>query len=274
MNSASVFLLSLLIPIFSWAYIPVETKSGEQNELPNAIEGVGIDEKLNQFLPGEVTLVKENGEKTKLKDFLGLGRPVILSLVYYSCPSLCNLHLRGVFDVLSRLKLKPGEDYELLAVSIDPKEDSDLAAAKKSTYLEQFNIPNSGQGLHFLTAPGEDIKKLSSAVGFRYKWNEKAQEWAHASAAIISTPDGKISRYLHGVYFEPKTFRLSVVEASKGLVGSIIDSVALYCFRYDPSTNKYAFYAFNVMRAAAVIMLVILLVWLVPVWIRSRRRQI
>ena len=146
MTRVTSLVFTLFFPLFTMAYIPVETKPGEQNEIPEAIVGVGIDEKINDFLPGDVTLIKENGEKTQLKDFLGLGRPVILSMVYYSCPSLCNLHLRGVFDVFREMKLKPGVDYEFLAVTIDPKEDSDLAASKMATYLEQFNIPNSGQG--------------------------------------------------------------------------------------------------------------------------------
>src|SRR5690606_30189228 len=133
-----------------------------------------------------------------------------------------------------------------VALSIDPREDSDLASAKKHTYMEEFlnSDATKAQGIHFLTGTEENIKKLAEEVGFKYKWVEENKEWAHASAAILSTPQGKISRYLHGVHFDPKTFRLSVVEASKGVIGTISDTFALFCFRYDPKTNKYSIYIF------------------------------
>ncbi len=253
------------------AYIP-DTKMGEQNELPNAIEGVGIDEKLNTQLP-DVTLVNEQGNSVKISDYYSNSKPVILSLVYFSCPSLCNLHLKGVFDVFKELSLTPGKDFEFLAVTIDSKEDHDLAAAKKDTYVTEFlsDKADMDSGIHFLTGTEENISKLAKTVGFNYKWNAEANEWAHASAAIISTPQGVISRYLHGVFFEPKTFRLSVVEASKGMIGSITDNFALFCFRYDPKTNKYAFYIMNILRGLAGLVLALLLAWLVPFWLRSKK---
>lgn len=262
-----LFVLSLN---FSHAYQPV-TEGGAQNELPQAIEGVGIDEKLNNNLPSDVTLINESGKDVKISDFYSDKKPVILSMVYYSCPSLCNLHLKGVFEVFKELGLKPGKDFEFLAVTIDPKETADLAAAKKETYLAEFleSFENPSAGIHFLTGDQENITRLAKDVGFKFKWNKDANEWAHASAAIISTPQGLISRYLHGVYFEPKTFRLSVVEASKGMIGSITDNFALFCFRYDPKANKYAFYIINILRVVAALVLLALMAWLVPFWLKS-----
>ncbi len=268
--------IKLLLIVFTipWAlaYIP-DTKSGEQNEIPDAIEGVGIDENLNKNLPDDLPFVNEKGESVKIADFYSDNKPVILSLVYYSCPSLCNLHLKGVFDVFKELQLTAGKDFEFIAVSIDPKEEADLAAAKKETYISEYlgDQTESGDGIHFLTGPQESISQLARRVGFKFKWNEQANEWAHASAAIITTPQGLISRYMHGVYFDPQTFRLSVVEASEGRVGSLADNFALFCFRYDPKTNKYSIYIINILKGVAALVLLLLLVWLVPFWWRSNK---
>lgn len=265
-------LLFTLTSTFLNAYLP-STEGGDKNEIPDAIEGIGIDEKLNTNLPSNVELINEKGETVRVADFYSSEKPLILSMVYYSCPSMCNLHLKGVFEAFRELDLKPGKDFEFLAVTIDPRENSDLASAKKDTYVSEFlkEQENPDKGIHFLTGTQENITKLAQSVGFKYKWNEQAQEWAHASAAIISTPKGLISRYLHGVFFEPKTFQLSVVEASKGQVGSFTDNFALFCFRYDPKANKYAFYIMNILRVLAGAVLLALMFWLVPFWLRSYR---
>ena len=253
------------------SYDPTQTER-EQNEIPKELRNIGIDEKLGHNLKDlSIQLVDDDGTPRKFGDLLTPRRPIILSLVYFNCPSLCNLHLNGVLDSLQQISLKPGEDYEILAVSFDPQENSDLAAAKKLTYLAKYEFLKKGEGIHFLTGDENSLKTLADTIGFKYKWDETSKEWAHASAAVIITPEGTISRYLHGVYFEPKTFRLSIVEASKGLIGSVIDSVMLFCFRYDPKANKYAWYAFNVMRGGAAFALLVLLIWLVPFWMRQQR---
>lgn len=266
-----LLLIVLTVP-FIQAYLP-DSGTGKQNELPNAIEGVGIDENLKTQIPGDLLFLNEKGEETYIRDFFNEKKPVILSLVYYSCPSLCNLHLKGVFDVFKELGLKPGVDFEFLAVTIDSKEDFGLASAKKDTYVSEYlnEMEDPDKGIHFLTGSEENITKLAQTVGFKYKWNADVGEWAHASAAIIATPQGVISRYLHGVYFDPQTFRLSVVEASKGLIGNLADNFALFCFRYDPKANKYSFYIMNILRGVAALVLFLLLVWLVPFWLRSKK---
>ncbi len=266
-------LLFFLLPPSTWAYVP-ESEVGEQNQRPEAIEGVGIDEKLNQRLPQDVLLIDENGNELKIADFYSSKKPLVLSLVYFSCPSLCNLHLRGVFEVFSELGLRPGKDFEFLAVSIDPEEDFQLAGDKKKGYVSTFlkDGENPGQGIHFLVGNQENISKLAQAVGFRYKWNQELEEWSHASAAIITTPRGLISRYLHGVYFDSKTFRLSVVEASRGVIGNLTDNFALFCFRYDSKKNKYSLHMFNVLRGITVLFLLLFLLWLVPFWLKFKTR--
>ncbi|MCC6137808.1 MAG: SCO family protein [Bdellovibrionaceae bacterium] len=255
----------------SYAYDPLEYEN-QNNDLPKQIENVGIKEKLGADLNKlKINVINEDGVEKPLSDYFHQQRPVILSLVYYSCPSLCNLHLNGVIEGLSKLSLVAGKDYDLVAVSFDPKETSDLAAAKKFTYQEKHNFPDNGKGIHFLTGSESAVKTLAESVGFSYKWDNKANEWAHASAAVIITPEGLVSRYLHGVYFEPKTFRLSLVEASAGKVGDIIDSVVLFCFRYDPQASKYALYAYNMMRAGAATICIIMALWLFVFWRKTRR---
>ena len=191
------------------AYIP-QSELGEQNQKPESIEGVGIDEKLNSSLPEKLFFTDENGEKLEIANFYNSKKPLILSMVYFSCPSLCNLHLRGVFEALNGLGLKPGEDFEFLAISIDPGEKTPLAKEKKKGYISTFlrDEENSPGGIHFLVGDQENISKLTESIGFKYKWNGELEEWAHASAAVITTPQGVISRYLHGVYFDPKIFSI------------------------------------------------------------------
>jgi protein SCO1/2 len=257
--------------VFLWtpvlfSYDPAESES-LNNDLPRQIQDVGITEQLGKNLrPLTATFEDENGEKKSFADWVSTQRPTILSLVYFNCPSLCNLHLNAVLDTLNQLSLVAGKDYNLLAVSFDPNEKSDLAAAKKYNYQQKYNFPQNGEGIHFLTGDENSVKTLADAIGFKYKWDDKAKEWAHASAAVLLTPEGQISRYLHGVYFDPKTFRLSIVEASKGLVGNIVDSIMLFCYRYDPKGSKYALYAYNVMRAGAAIAVVVLFFWLFLFW--------
>lgn len=250
-----------------------EAHIGEQNEKPDAIEGVGIDEKLNTPLPAGLEFTDELGKKVTIGSYYNDTKPVVISPIYFSCPSLCNLHLKGVFEVFKELGLTPGKDFEFLAVSFDPKEDATLAAAKKDTYMTEFlpDLVGHENGIHFLTGTQENIDKLTAALGFKFKWNVEANEWAHASAAVLATPQGLISRYLHGVFFDPKTFRLSVVEASKGMVGDLKDNFALFCFRYDPKANKYAFYIMNILRGAAALCLFAVVVWLVAFWRKSRK---
>lgn len=270
------FLSTFLFVAVGWmsiahAYDPTEYES-QNNDKPKQIENVGIVEKLGTDLNKlKISLINEEGKETPLSTYFNNDRPVIVSLVYFSCPSLCNLHLNGVLDALKQLSLVAGKDYDLLAVSFDPKEDSDLASAKKFTYQEKYNFPNGGSGIHFLTGSENAVKTLAESVGFSYKWDDKAKEWAHASAAVLTTPAGKVSRYLHGVYFEPKTFRLSLVEASQGKVGDIIDSVVLFCFRYDSHGNQYGLYWFNLMRAGAAAICLIMATWLFLFWRKQRR---
>jgi protein SCO1/2 len=243
------------------------------NEVPRELEGVGIDEKLGVNLDRDLTFKDENNQPVKLGDFFANGKPTLLSLVYYSCPGLCSLHLNGVVDALKQLDWTAGEQFQVLAISFDPSEDAELAKAKKASYMEVYGRPGSEKGFHFLTATPETIKALTASVGFKYKWNEEAKEWAHASAAIVVTPEGQVSRYLPGVFFEPKTLKLALNEASSGKIGTIVDRLIMFCFHYDPRQSKYTLYASNIMKLGGLLVLLAMAAWIVPFWIRMRRSE-
>lgn len=249
---------------FDPAALPAEAK-------PEDFSGMGIKENLGNSLDLNLPVRNEAGEVVPLKSFFHSKKPVILSLVYYSCPGLCNFHLNGLVDGMKEMKWKVGNEFDVLALSFDSKETADVAAKKKESYLKVYGNPESASGFRFLTADESTVKAITSAVGFEYKWNEKANEWAHASAAVFLTPEGKISRYLHGIIFKGQDIRLALGEASEGRIGNIIDSIVWYCFKYDPSKSAYALYAYRVMQVGAGLIILFLMALLLPIWIRSRR---
>ncbi len=265
---SSIFSFSLL----SQAYKPDEAKFTE-NTLPKAYENVGIDEQLGKFLNSNYSFLDETGKNVKLFDFFKADKPVILSMAYFTCPSLCNFHMNGVMQALQELKLKPGRDFHYVVVSIEPKDTFEIAQKKKETYLSEFELNDYKDGIHFLTAQADNEKKLSKEVGFKYKWDEKTNQWSHAAAAIFISPTKKISRYLHGVAFDRKNFKLALLEAAEGKVGTIVDQFVLYCFNYKPEENKYALAAFNVMRLGGALTLVIVFAWVFSFWMKIRRKK-
>jgi protein SCO1/2 len=252
----------------------VQTQPGAApaHQVPPEFENVGINEKLGQFLSLETLVVNEAGESVSLRSFFNGNKPVVLSLVYYTCPGLCNLHLNGMFDTLKELDWRAGQEFEYLVLSFVDTEGPDLAAAKRASYMEYLERP--GSTVHFLTASAGSIQRIASELGFDYKWVESSQEWAHASAAIFLTPKGKIARYLHGIMFDPGSFKLAINEAARGRVGSLIDRMVWYCFKYDPKTNQYTLYAFRLVQIGALLTVLVLAILLIPAWRQSRRASI
>ena len=240
---------------------------------PAELKDVGIDEKLGTQVDLNLKFKNEKGELVPLSSFYNGHQPVILSLVYYSCPGLCNFHLNGLTDGLKGLDWNAGDKFQVVAISFDPKEDPALATSKKESYMDVYKRPGTENGWHFLTGDEETIRKLTNSVGFKYKWVESEKEWSHASAAIVTTNKGIISRYLPGIFFEAKDIKLALNEASSGKIGTFIDSLILYCFQYNPHQSKYTLYAFNVMKLGAAIMVLFLGLWLIPIWRRNLRRK-
>jgi protein SCO1/2 len=230
--------------------------------LPAALRNVGLDQKLNQQVPLSLVFHDEAGRETQLASYFG-SRPIVLALVYYQCPMLCTQVLNGMVMSLRTLSLISGQDFEVIAVSIDPTETPELAARKKAEYVKRY--ARGSTGWHFLTGAEPQIKQLASAVGFRYAYDPKTKQYAHASAIMVVTPSGRLSRYFYGIEYAPRDLRLGLVEASENKIGTPVDTVLLYCYHYDANTGKYSAIVMNIVRLAAVLTLLILgpvLLWL------------
>ncbi len=238
---------------------------------PSELVGVGIEEKLGHDLDLNLKFKDEQGQIVTLGSFFQNGVPVIISPVYFSCPGLCNFHLNGLTDGLKEMDWTIGDKFKVLSISFDPKETPDLAAKKKETYMKLYGRAGIESSWHFLTGDEANIKAFTESIGFKYHWNEKANDWAHASTAIVVSPKGVITRYLPGIIFEPKDIKLAVIEGGKGQVGTFVDQLVLYCFHYNPTQSKYTLAAFNIMKVGGGLTILLLALWLLPVWYRSRR---
>jgi protein SCO1/2 len=217
------------------------------SEKPPMLRDVGIDQRLDQPLPLDATFRDEDGRSVRLGQYFG-ARPVVIALVYYECPMLCTQILNGLVSALSVVSLDAGRDFDVVAVSFDPREGPDLARTKKQAYLERYARPQTAAGWHFLTGTPDAIGRLTKAVGFRYAFDKEQNQFAHAAAIAVATPDGVISRYFYGIEYPPRDLRLGIVEASAGRVGSIADQMLLLCYHYDPSTGRYGFIALTLVR--------------------------
>jgi protein SCO1/2 len=218
--------------------------------LPSALEGVGIDQKLDAQAPLNLVFKDEAGRSVPLSTFFQPGKPVILALVYYRCPMLCTQILTGLESALKVVSFNPGQDFEVVAVSFDPKDTPEIAAAKKQMYLRRYGRANTANGWHFLTGDESNIKALTDAAGFHYKYDPKTDQFTHASGIMILTPDGRMSRYFYGVEYSPRDIRLGLVEASQDKIGTPVDAILLFCYHYDPATGKYGALAIGSLRFA------------------------
>lgn len=206
--------------------------------LPSIIQGVGIDQNLNAQVQLETTFRDETGQTVRLGQYFR-DKPVVLALVYYDCPGLCDLILNGLSHTMQQISLNVGTDYQVVTVSFNPKETWQLATAKKANYIEKYQRPGAKEGWHFLTGDEASIKSLADTVGFHYKWDPISKQFAHASGIMVLTPEGKIARYFYGIEYKPRDFRLGLVEASANKIGTPADQVLLFCYHYDPTTGKY-----------------------------------
>jgi protein SCO1 len=224
---------------------------------PQILNNIEIEQKLNSPVPLGLAFRDENGQAVKLGDYFG-KKPVVLALVYYDCPMLCTEVLNGMVSAFSVLKFDIGKEFEVVTVSFDPREKPELARAKKTTYLRRYGRPGAEQGWHFLTGEQPAIVALTKAVGFHYQWDTETQQFAHATALMVLTPQGRIAQYYYGVEYSPKDLRLGMVEASQGHVGTLVDQVLLYCYHYDPRTGKYGAIVSRVLQIAGVITILLL----------------
>ena len=216
--------------------------------LPKGLEGVGVTEHLEAQIPLDLTFVDERGKRVKLKTLFDGKRPVVLTMNYSNCPMLCSLQLNGLFKVLGKMEWDIGDQFQMITVSIDPMEMTERSKMTKQKYLKLYRRAGADQGYHCLTGREEDIKKLAKVVGFGYKYSPESRQYIHAAVTFILTPDGKVSRYLYGVEYDPQTVRLSLVDAANGKIGSTVDRFLLFCFHYDPTTGRYGPAAFRMMQ--------------------------
>jgi protein SCO1/2 len=240
-----------------------------QAGLPPALRDIGWDQRLGERVPLDIPLRDEAGRAVKLGDYFG-RRPVVLSLVYYECPMLCTLTLNGLVSAMSVLRFDAGREYEVVTVSFEPKETAALAAAKKAAYVKRYGRTGAEAGWHFLTGDAEALQRLTQTVGFRYQWDQATRQYAHPSGIVVLTPDGRLARYLYGIEYAPKDLRFALVEASEGRIGTPVDSLALYCYQYDPATGSYGAAVMRLLRAGAVLTLLALCAFWVVMWRRER----
>jgi protein SCO1/2 len=223
--------------------------------LPAVLQNVGFEPPLNGQIPPDLAFRDENGSAVRLQDYFG-HKPVLLALVYYGCPMLCNQVEQGVVGSLKMLKFNPGQDYEVLFVSFDSRENPGMAAQKKKSALSHFGRPETSAGWHFLTGSQESIDALTKAANFRYSFDTKANIFAHASGIMLLTPGGRISRYFYGVEYPSRDMRLGLVDASAGKIGNPIDHLLLYCFEYDPTTARYSATILKIVRTGGILTII------------------
>jgi len=242
-------------------------------QVPQALEEVGVTEHLDAKLPMDLEFRDEDGNTIKLGDFFDGERPVVLTLNYYRCPMLCGLMLNGMVDGLEELQWTPGQEFEIVTVSINPLETPALAREKKQNYLKRYGRPSAATGWHFLTGRELEISRLAETVGFSFTYDPVQQEYAHAAVIFVCTPDGRVARYLYGIEYPAKRLKLALLEASEGKIGSTLDQIILYCYHYNPSDRRYSPVAMNIMRVGGGLTASILAVALGLFWFAEWRKR-
>ena len=248
---------------------------GTQPIEPDAgVPEVTVVEHLGERISLDTEFVDSDGETVRMGDFLGRGRPVILTFAYHSCPMLCSLVLDGLSEAVRETDLEPGSDFEVVSLSFNHREGPERAAEAKEKYVERMLSakPDIAENWHFLTGQEENIRALADEVGFEFVWDEETQQYAHNAILVFLSPDGTITRYLYGIQHNPRDFRLATVEAGQGAVGSTLDRFLLTCFRYDTTTRSYTPYVLNIMKIGGVLLLLVLAAFFLPMWLRYRKR--
>ncbi len=265
-NATIIILTLLILAVVSRAQVL-------QKGTPEELKGIDVEEHLGKSVPLDLVFTNDRGEKVELSRYFAQGKPVILVLAYYECPMLCTLVLNGVASALKELDWTAGQEFNILTVSIDPSETHELAAAKKKNLLAVVDKSGTEAGWTFFVGEQPQITALTEAVGFKYFYDEKQKQFAHPAVVTILTGTGEISRYLYGVDFKKQDMRLSLLEASRGEIGSTIDKIILYCFHYDPDAKGYVLFASNVMKLGGLVTVSALALFLAMLWARERRRK-
>lgn len=255
-------LMLCVMAAIAWGVQPVHAQfwqrspKAETNTV-NLVNDVDIEQKLNAQVPLDLRFRNEKGEPVVLGEFFK-DKPVILTLVYYECPSLCNLVLNGVTKSLKTLRYVPGKEFEVVTISISPKETPELAARKKHAYIKEYGRLDAAKGWHFLTGDEASIRQVADAVGFRYKYDPKSGQFAHGAGIMVLTPQGRVARYFFGIEYATRDLRMALIDASQGRVGSPVEKILLFCYQYDPSSGKYSLAIVRVIQVASAATLLLL----------------
>jgi protein SCO1/2 len=240
--------------------------------LPAALREVGFDQNLDQQIPVDIELTDELGRPVRLGGYFR-SRPVVLAFVYYGCPMLCGQSLSSLASTLGVMSLEPGRDFEVLSISIDPRETPSLAFTKKAHYIERTGKPSLANGWHFLTGTQTEIDRVTRSAGFRYVWDESAQQFAHPAGIVVLTPAGRVARYLFGIDYGARDLQLALGDASENRIGSPIQKALLYCYHYDPATGRYSLAIMRIVQIAGLVT-VLSLCTLILVFTRRERREV
>lgn len=255
-----------------WAQAPPKMQPGDgvANQKPSILDQVGIDQRLNQQVPLDLMFNDENGHPVELKQYFG-SKPVILALVYFKCPMLCSQVQAGLVGSLNGIvRFNVGRDFNVLTVSFDPRDTPKSAMDNKKSSLSRYRRAGAEQGWHFLTGRTEQIDALAAAVGFRYKWDQEHEQFAHGSGIMLLTPDGRVAQYYYGIEYPPRDIQLGLIEASRGKIGNLVDKVLLYCYHYDPSQGRYGAQIFTILRISAAATVLLLGGYIVIMFRRDR----
>ena len=258
--------------MFVFAFLAPAASAQVVEEDPAEMRGVTIEDRLGESIPAGLTFTDHDGNAVTLDTYFNKSKPVVVTLVYYNCPMLCTLVLNGLTDAMRNTGLKPGEDFTIVTVSIDDRETPELSQNKRHRYEQAYGSSIDG-GWYFHTGDQENIAKLADALGFRYYYDERIDQFVHPAGVFLLTEEGTISRVLYGISFPPRDLKLGLLEASEGKIGSAVDKLILYCFHYDPDAKGYVVFAGNVMKLGGLITLLVMGVFLTLLWRRDRNRR-
>ena len=236
---------------------------------PPILREVSIAQRLNEPIPPDIIFRDEDGKAIHLGDYFG-KKPIVLSLVYFDCPALCTEVLNGELRTMKAISLDLGKDFDAITVSFEPKDTPALAKAKRDVYAGQYGRPGAARNWHFLTGEQTSIDALTQAAGFHYAYDSSSRQYAHAAAILVLTPHGRVARYFYGVTYPARDFRLGLVEASEGKIGTPTDHALLFCYQYDPMTGKYGLIVMNIVRAAGLLTVLVLGIFMVVMFRRER----
>jgi protein SCO1 len=242
-----------------------------QSALPPVLRQVDFEQRLDAQVPLDVQFKDEHGQTVQLRSYFG-EKPVILVLAYFRCPMLCTEVLNGLVRALLDLRFEAGKDFTVLTVSFDSRETPAMAAAKKKTYVERYGRPGAAEGWHFLTGSEDSIQRLTQAVGFRYTYDARHDQFAHSSGIMLLTPEGRISRYFYDINYPARDLRLGLVEASEDKIGSPVEKILLFCFHYDPMEGRYGPAIMNLVRLGGVLTMLSLALFMGILWRQERRK--